>query len=136
MSYEKILKLIRTEIADAMLEDGDLSRKEVLDDLLEGIRADLEVDEDEERVGVLEELRRPSHGHENGQGQEEADEVEPPAEHHRIATHGHHHHALAQLSLLLAHQGRNDVGQGVQQNNDEHQGKIGPDAGPKPRRRH
>ena len=48
MSYEKILKLIRTEIADAMLEDGDLSRKEVLDDLLEGIRADLEVEEDED----------------------------------------------------------------------------------------
>jgi len=49
MSYEKILKLIRTEIADAMLEDGDLSRKEVLDDLIEGIRSDLEVDEDEEQ---------------------------------------------------------------------------------------
>ena len=48
MSYEKILKLIRTEIADAMLEDGDLSRKEVLDDLLEGIRSDLEVEEDED----------------------------------------------------------------------------------------
>ena len=59
MSYEKILKLIRTEIADAMLEDGDLSRKEVLDDLLEGIRADLEVDEDEEQDepdGFLEEI--------------------------------------------------------------------------------
>ena len=58
MSYEKILKLIRTEIADAMLEDGDLSRKEVLDDLLEGIRSDLEVeeDEDEEPDGFLEEI--------------------------------------------------------------------------------
>ena len=58
MSYEKILKLIRTEIADAMLEDGDLSRKEVLDDLLEGIRSDLEVeeDEDEEHDGFLEEI--------------------------------------------------------------------------------
>ena len=58
MSYEKILKLIRTEIADAMLEDGDLSRKEVLEDLLEGIRADLEVeeDEDEEPDGFLEEI--------------------------------------------------------------------------------
>ena len=59
MSYEKILKLIRTEIADAMLEDGDLSRKEVLDDLLEGIRSDLEVDEDEEQDepdGFLEEI--------------------------------------------------------------------------------
>ena len=59
MSYEKILKLIRTEIADAMLEDGDLSRKEVLEDLLEGIRADLEVDEDEEQDepdGFLEEI--------------------------------------------------------------------------------
>ena len=59
MSYEKILKLIRSEIADAMLEDGDLSRKEVLDDLLEGIRADLEVDEDEEQDepdGFLEEI--------------------------------------------------------------------------------
>jgi len=42
-----------------MLEDGDLSRKEVLDDLLEGIRADLEVDEDEEQDepdGFLEEI--------------------------------------------------------------------------------
>ena len=59
MSYEKILKLIRTEIADAMLEDGDLSRKEVLEDLLEGIRADLEVEEDEdedEPDGFLEEI--------------------------------------------------------------------------------
>ena len=58
MSYEKILKLIRTEIADAMLEDGDLSRKEVLEDLLEGIRSDLEVeeDEDEEPDGFLEEI--------------------------------------------------------------------------------
>ena len=58
MSYEKILKLISTEIADAMLEDGDLSRKEVLDDLLEGIRSDLEVeeDEDEEPDGFLEEI--------------------------------------------------------------------------------
>lgn len=58
MSYEKILKLIRTEIADAMLEDGDLSRQEVLDDLLEGIRSDLEVeeDEDEEPNGFLEEI--------------------------------------------------------------------------------
>lgn len=59
MSYEKILKLIRTEIADAMLEDGDLSRKEVLDDLLEGIRSDLEVEEDEdedEPDGFLEEI--------------------------------------------------------------------------------
>ena len=59
MSYEKILKLIRSEIADAMLEDGDLSRKEVLDDLLEGIRSDLEVDEDEdedEPDGFLEEI--------------------------------------------------------------------------------
>ena len=58
MSYEKILKLIRTEIADAMLEDGDLSRKEVLDDLLEGIRSDLEVDEDEDEEpdGFLEEI--------------------------------------------------------------------------------
>jgi len=58
MSYEKILKLIRTEIADAMLEDGDLSRKEVLDDLLEGIRSDLEVeeDEDEDEPEFLEEI--------------------------------------------------------------------------------
>ena len=57
MSYEKILKLIRTEIADAMLEDGDLSRKEVLDDLLEGIRSDLEVEEDEDEPdGFLEEI--------------------------------------------------------------------------------
>ena len=54
-----ISKLIRTEIADAMLEDGDLSRKEVLEDLLEGIRADLEVEEDEdedEPDGFLEEI--------------------------------------------------------------------------------
>ena len=59
MSYEKILKLIRSEIADAMLEDGDLSRKEVLDDLLEGIRSDLEVEEDEDKDepdGFLEEI--------------------------------------------------------------------------------